>query len=80
MIALALTVFEILKFYIFDLQKVGQGDGVQFFALTPLDGKCQNLQKTPTICSLILAVSDILKFKICDLQKVDQRHGVHISQ
>ena len=45
--ALALTVFF---FFIFDLQKVGKGQKVQFSQITPFDGKCQNLQMSLTHC------------------------------
>ena len=36
--------FKDIKLQIFDLQIVGQGHGLQIFATTPFDGKCQNLK------------------------------------
>ena len=47
--------------------------------MTPFDGKCQNLQKTPTHFALAYTVSEILNFEIVDLQKVCQGHGVQFS-
>ena len=44
----ALTFSEILTCEIVDLQKVALGRGVQFFAITPLDDKCPNLQMSFT--------------------------------
>ena len=46
--ALALTVSEILTFKKNYLQKVGQDHGVQFYEVSPFDGKYQNLQLSST--------------------------------
>ena len=46
--------------------------------MTAFDGKCQNLQKTPTQFALDLTVPEILKFK-CLTLKVDVGHVIQFS-
>ena len=46
-----------------DLQEVCQGHEVQFFAITSFDGKCQNLQISPThFCASSYSFRDIKIF------------------
>ena len=49
------------------------------FAMRPVDGKYQNLQKS-CIFVLALIISEILTFQIVDLQKVGQDHVLELSQ
>ena len=48
--------------------------------MTPLDGKYQNLQMSPTYFALALTVSEISFFFIFGLQILGQGHGVQFSQ
>ena len=59
--ALALIISEMLTCKMFDLENVGQ-DHNAISEVTLFDGKCQNLQRTPTHFSLALTISEILKF------------------
>ena len=43
--------FRYNNLFIFDLQKVGQDHWVQFFGMTPFNGKWQNLQNTAHFCT-----------------------------
>ena len=74
MFALVLTALDILKFYIFHLQKVGQGT---IAAMTTFNGNCQILQKIPAHCSASFYHLRDIKLKICYLQKIGQGHRVH---
>ena len=60
MFTLALSFFEIIKFYIFYLKNRSMSR-ITIFAMTPFDNKCQNLQMTPThSCPSSYCFSDII--------------------
>ena len=78
LVALALIVSEILTFYIFDLQKIGEGDGVQFSQLLhSMTNVIIYNKRHPHIFALALTLSEIYMF---DLQNVGQGYGVNFWQ
>ena len=54
---LAFTTSEISKFIKFVFQKVGQGHGIQFFAITTFGGKCP---KSTNVFWIFFALSIIV--------------------
>ena len=77
--ALALTVSEIIKFTIIDLQKVGKSHEVQFSYRHHSMVNVKFYKSLSHIFALALAVSEILKFKKFDRQKLDQSHEAQFS-
>ena len=73
--------FRDIKVEMFNIQKVGYGHGVQFFAMLSFDDKYQNVQNVvPCIFLLAVTASEILRFLILDLQKVCQFYLVQLLQ
>ena len=66
----------ILTFQNLDLQKVGQGHGVQLPQIHHSMSNVKIYKCLPHIFVLALTLSDIYKFQICYHQKVGQWHGV----
>ena len=74
-LALALTVLEILTFGIFYLQKVGQGHGVQCSQWGHSIANVKSTKVVPCICALALGltISEILTFQFWPSKKSTSR-------